>query len=131
MGLINQEVCPLLKEVLLYKNICIGYTMFKGNTINPTTAITENLLRIKYKNFLNKIANLSLESGHGFGDFGKHNILQYNGVLSLIDIADPPIKLHKNMFNDEYYINLFNVMQEDSQEYFFLLKQFMNEYTQN
>jgi len=115
VGLINQQSCPAFIETLHNESgECIGYTTIKGNPICKSHSM--------YLKFIDTLVDISVDTGYGFIDVGDYNVIELNGVLSLIDIDFAPVKLDFNKQLSNIELNQwYNMFGPAKHEYYYQL----------
>jgi hypothetical protein len=97
VGLLNNHNCSALQSLIHNEDgICIGYTMFAGNTITTAHKL--------YDEFIDNLVDHSIRCGYALSDRHISNFIERNGKLSLIDVSFTPVLLnHGRTFTKQEY----------------------------
>jgi len=122
VGLLSTDIIPAFYKFIYHNDQCCGYIMHRGTLIEKTSRSS-----IDYLKFLKLLVDKSIECGWAIPSVGKHNIIEYNGQLSLIDLDFNPIKLKHNYSLNEFEMKLWeNEFHSDDHLYLKMIKNKLN-----
>jgi len=122
VGLLSTDIIPAFYKFIYHNDQCCGYAMHRGTLIENT-----NYSDVDYIKFLKLLVDKSIQCGWAIPSVGKHNIIEYNGKLSLIDLDFNPIRLNHNRSLSNFEIQIWeNEFHSDDQLYLKMIKNKLN-----
>lgn len=122
VGLLSTDIVPAFYKFIYHNDQCCGYVMHRGVLIENT-----NYSDIDYIKFLKLLVDKSIQCGWAIPSVGKHNIIEYNGKLSLIDLDFNPISLTHNRLLNNFEIQIWeNEFHSDDLLYLKMIKNKLN-----
>lgn len=123
VGLLTGETCHAFKDTLHDTDgNCIGYSMHAGKIIDKFDP--------RYKTFINKLVEVSIETGYLYKDIAPYNIIDFNNKLSIIDVGFTPMKIHHNkkLSPNEWKVWIYMINYERDSDYVMELKKAISKY---